>query len=151
MKVNNKPVLLVEDDQVDAMSVTRAFNEIQVTNQLVHVENGEEALDYLYRRGPFTTRSNENPAVLLLDLKLPKVDGLEVLQQIKSDEKLRMIPVVVLTSSREERDMVASYKLGVNAYVVKPVDFHEFVNAIKELGIFWAVINEPPPGSIRKQ
>jgi len=89
-------------------------------------------------------------AVLLLDLKLPKVDGLEVLQQIKSDEKLKMIPVVVLTSSREERDMVASYKLGVNAYVVKPVDFHEFVNAIKELGIFWAVINEPPPGSVRK-
>ena len=96
-------------------------------------------------------RTSDNPAVLLLDLKLPKVDGLEVLQQIKSDEKLKMIPVVVLTSSREERDMVASYKLGVNAYVVKPVDFHEFVNAIKELGIFWAVINEPPPGSIRKK
>ena len=94
---------------------------------------------------------NDNPAVLLLDLKLPKVDGLEVLQQMKSDEKLRMIPVVVLTSSREERDMVASYQLGVNAYVVKPVDFHEFINAIKELGMFWAVINEPPPGSVRKK
>jgi len=89
--------------------------------------------------------------VLLLDLRLPKVDGLQVLQQIKSDEKLRMIPVVVLTSSHEEKDMVASYRLGVNAYVVKPVDFHEFVNAIKELGIFWAVINQPPPGSVRKQ
>ena len=89
--------------------------------------------------------------MLLLDLKLPKVDGLQVLQQIRSDEQLRMIPVVVLTSSREERDMVASYKLGVNAYVVKPVDFHEFVNAIKELGVFWAVINEPPPGSVRKK
>ncbi len=99
----------------------------------------------------FQTRPSENPAVLLLDLKLPKVDGLEVLQQIKSDEKLKMIPVVVLTSSREEKDMVASYRLGVNAYVVKPVDFHEFVNAIKELGIFWAVINEPPPGSMRKK
>jgi DNA-binding response OmpR family regulator len=111
--------------------------------------DGEEALDYLYRRGTFTTRSNDNPAVLLLDLKLPKVDGLEVLQQIKSDQKLRMIPVVVLTSSHEERDMVASYRLGVNAYVVKPVDFHEFVNAIKELGIFWAIINQPPPGSIK--
>jgi DNA-binding response OmpR family regulator len=108
-------------------------------------------LDYLYRRGPFTTRSNDNPAVLLLDLKLPRVDGLEVLQQIKSDEKLKLIPVVVLTSSHEEKDMVASYKLGVNAYVVKPVDFHEFVNAIKELGAFWAVINEPPPGSIKKK
>jgi DNA-binding response OmpR family regulator len=95
-------------------------------------------------------RSSDNPAVMLLDLKLPKVDGLEVLKQIKSDEKLRAIPVVVLTSSKEETDMVASYKLGVNAYVVKPVDFHEFVNAIKELGVFWAVINEPPPGSIRK-
>ena len=89
--------------------------------------------------------------VLLLDLKLPKVDGLQVLRQIKSDEKLRMIPVVVLTSSHEEKDMVASYRLGVNAYVVKPVDFHEVVNAIKELGIFWAVINQPPPGSVRKK
>ncbi len=89
--------------------------------------------------------------VPLLDLRLPKVDGLQVLQQIKSDEKLRMIPVVVLTSSHEEKDMVASYRLGVNAYVVKPVDFHEFVNAIKELGIFWAVINQPPPGSVRKK
>jgi len=95
-------------------------------------------------------RSHENPAVLLLDLKLPKIDGLEVLRQIKSDSKLNMIPVVVLTSSREEKDMVTSYRLGVNAYVVKPVDFHEFVNAIKELGVFWAVINEPPPGSVGK-
>lgn len=96
-------------------------------------------------------RAGENPAVLLLDLKLPKVDGLEVLKQIKSDDKLKMIPVVVLTSSHEEKDMIASYALGVNAYVVKPVDFHEFVNAIKELGVFWAVINQPPPGSIRKR
>src|SRR5207237_10673694 len=119
----------------------------EVANSRVDVT----AMYYLYCRRKFTTRTNDNPAVLLLDLKLPKVDGLEVLQQIKSDEKLKMIPVVVLTSSREERDMVASYKLGVNAYVVKPVDFHEFVNAIKELGIFWAVINEPPPGSIRKK
>ena len=113
--------------------------------------DGEEALDYLYCRGNFQTRTGENPAVLLLDLKLPKVDGLEVLRQMKSDEKLRMIPVVVLTSSREEKDIVASYQLGVNAYVVKPVDFHEFVNAVKELGIFWAIINESPPGSVRKQ
>jgi len=108
-------------------------------------------LDYLYHRGKFQRRSGENPAVLLLDLKLPKVDGLEVLERIKSDTNLKMIPVVVLTSSREERDMVSSYKLGVNAYVVKPVDFHEFVNAIKELGVFWAIINEPPPGSVRKK
>src|SRR5260370_20091585 len=95
-------------------------------------------------------RPRENPAVLLLDLKLPKVNGLEVLQQIKSDENLKVIPVVVLTSSHEEKDMVASYKLGVNAYVVKPVDFHEFVNAIKELGVFWAVVNEPPPGNLQQ-
>ena len=117
----------------------------------VGTRDGEEALDYLYCRGNFKLRTGDNPAVLPLDLKLPKVDGLEVLQQIKSDENLRMIPVVVLTSSHEETDMVASYKLGVNAYVVKPVDFHEFVNAIKELGVFWAVINEPPPGSVRKK
>jgi DNA-binding response OmpR family regulator len=96
-------------------------------------------------------RANGNPAVMLLDLKLPKLDGLEVLQRIRADEALRMIPVVVLTSSREERDMVASYRLGVNAYVVKPVDFHEFVNAVKELGIFWALVNEPPPGSVRRK
>ena len=95
-------------------------------------------------------RTGDNPAVMLLDLKLPKVDGLEVLKHVKADEKLRLIPIVVLTSSRDEKDMVASYKLGVNGYVVKPVDFHEFVNAIRELGVFWAVINEPPPGSIKK-
>jgi CheY-like chemotaxis protein len=96
-------------------------------------------------------RAKGHPSVVLLDLKLPKVDGLEVLRQIKSDQTLAMIPVVVLTSSREERDMVDSYKLGVNAYVVKPVDFHEFANAIKELGVFWALINEPPPGSVRRK
>jgi DNA-binding response OmpR family regulator len=128
-----------------------ALAEYNLTNEVVVIHDGEQALDYLYRRGSFEARTNENPAVLLLDLKLPKVDGLEVLQQIKSDEALRMIPVVVLTSSREESDMVASYRLGVNAYVVKPVDFHEFVNAIKELGMFWALVNEPPPGSIRKK
>ena len=105
----------------------------------------------LFHRGKFRQRGDENPAVLLLDLKLPKVDGLQVLKAVKSDESLKMIPVVVLTSSREERDMVASYRLGVNAYVVKPVDFHEFVNAIKELGAFWAIINEPPPGSAKRK
>jgi DNA-binding response OmpR family regulator len=143
-------ILIVEDDPKDVELSLTALEEYNLANEVVVTRDGEEALDYLYCRGTFATRTNDNPAVLLLDLKLPKVDGLEVLQQIKSDEKLKMIPVVVLTSSREERDMVASYKLGVNAYVVKPVDFHEFVNAIKELGIFWAVINEPPPGSIRK-
>ena len=144
-------ILIVEDDPKDVELTLTALEEYNLANEVVITRDGEEALDYLYCRGNFKMRTSDNPAVLLLDLKLPKVDGLEVLQQIKSDEKLKMIPVVVLTSSREERDMVASYKLGVNAYVVKPVDFHEFVNAIKELGIFWAVINEPPPGSIRKK
>src|SRR5262249_26353878 len=125
--------------------------EHNLANEVVIAHDGEEALDYLYRRGKFESRINQNPAVMLLDLKLPKIDGLEVLEKVKSDEKLKVIPVVVLTSSREERDMVTSYKLGVNAYVVKPVDFHQFVNAIKELGVFWAIINEPPPGSLRKQ
>ena len=143
-------ILIVEDDPNDVELTLTALAAYNLANEVVVTRDGEEALDYLYYRGRFKLRTNGNPAVLLLDLKLPKVDGLEVLQQIKSDEKLRLIPVVVLTSSREERDLVASYRLGVNAYVVKPVDFHEFVNAIKELGVFWAVINEPPPGSIRK-
>ena len=143
-------ILMVEDDPNDIELTLTALEEYNLANEVVVTRDGEEALDYLYCRGNFATRSNDNPAVMLLDLKLQKVHGLEVLEQVKSDDKLRMIPVVVLTSSREEIDMVASYKLGVNAYVVKPVDFHEFVNAIKELGIFWAVINEPPPGSVRK-
>ena len=144
-------ILLVEDDPKDTELTMTALEEYNLGNEVVVAGDGEEALDYLYCRGTFEGRSGENPAVLLLDLKLPKVDGLQVLATIKADDKLKMIPVVVLTSSREERDMVASYKLGVNAYVVKPVDFHEFVNAIKELGVFWAIINEPPPGSIRKK
>ena len=144
-------ILIVEDDPKDVEMTLIALEEYNLANEVVVTRDGEEALDYLYCRGNFQARTGENPAVLLLDLKLPKVDGLEVLQQVKADEKLKMIPVVVLTSSREEKDMVASYKLGVNAYVVKPVDFHEFVNAIKELGIFWAIINEPPPGSVRRK
>ena len=141
---------MVEDDPKDVELTMTALEDYKLANEVVVARDGEEALDYLYRRGNFATRSTDNPAVLLLDLKLPKVDGLEVLQQIKSDAKLKLIPVVVLTSSHEEKDMIASYKLGVNAYVVKPVDFHEFVNAVKELGIFWALVNEPPPGSVKK-
>jgi CheY-like chemotaxis protein len=143
-------ILLVEDDPKDVELTLTALEEYNLANEVIVARDGEEALEYLYSRGKFKTRSSDNPAVMLLDLKLPKVDGLEVLKQIKSEEKLRAIPVVVLTSSGEEKDMVASYRLGVNAYVVKPVDFHEFVNAIKELGVFWAVINQPPPGSVRK-
>jgi DNA-binding response OmpR family regulator len=144
-------ILLVEDDQKDVELTLAALGEYNLANEVFVVADGEQALDYLYYRGKFVRRARENPAVLLLDLKLPKINGLEVLQQIKSDENLKLIPVVVLTSSHEEKDMVASYKLGVNAYVVKPVDFHEFVNAVRELGVFWAVINEPPPGSVRKR
>ena len=143
-------ILMVEDDPRDVELTLTALAEYNLANEVVVTRDGAEALDYLYSRGSFAGRANGNPAVLLLDLKLPKVDGLQVLKEIRSDEKLRLIPVVVLTSSREERDMVASYRLGVNAYVVKPVDFHEFVNAIKELGVFWAVVNQPPPGSIRR-
>ena len=143
-------ILMVEDDPKDAELTLTALEDYNLANEVVVVNDGEEALDYLYRRGNWATRAGDNPAVMLLDLKLPKVDGLEVLRQVKSDENLRLTPVVVLTSSREEKDMVASYQLGVNAYVVKPVDFHEFVNAIRELGVFWAVINVPPPGTVMK-
>ncbi|WFU39114.1 response regulator [Bradyrhizobium sp. CB82] len=143
-------ILIVEDDPRDVELTLAALEEYYLTNEVVVTRDGQEALDYLYCRGQFDSRSNENPAVMLLDLKLPKIDGLEVLQQIKSDDHLKVIPVVVLTSSHEEKDMMKSYKLGVNAYVVKPVDFHEFVNAVKELGAFWAIVNEPPPGSMKK-
>ena len=143
-------ILMVEDDSKDVELTLTALEEYNLANEVVVTRDGEEALDYLYCRGKFSARSHENPAVILLDLKLPKVDGLEVLKQVKADENLRYIPVVVLTSSHEERDLVTSYKLGVNAYVVKPVDFHQFVNAIKELGAFWAVINVPPPASVSK-
>jgi len=144
-------ILIVEDDPRDVELTLTALEEYNLANAVVVTRDGQEALDYLYRRGQFHARSDGNPAVMLLDLKLPKVDGLEVLKQVRSDEHLKMIPVVVLTSSHEEKDMMRSYQLGVNAYVVKPVDFHEFVNAVKELGVFWAVINQPPPGSVRNR
>ena len=148
---NLKRILLVEDDPKDVELTLTGLAEYNLANEVVVVGDGEEALDYLHRRGKYQTRHNGNPAVMLLDLKLPKLNGFEVLQQVRADENLKLIPVVVLTSSGEERDLVRSYKLGVNAYVTKPVDFHEFVNAVKELGVFWAVINEPPPGSVKKR
>jgi len=144
-------ILMVEDDPRDVELSVSALEDYHLANEIVVTRDGEEALDYLYCRGAFSSRSKGSPAVVLLDLKLPKVDGLEVLRRMKGDPTLAMIPVVVLTSSREERDMVSSYKLGVNAYVVKPVDFHEFVTAIKELGVFWALINEPPPGTVARR
>jgi CheY-like chemotaxis protein len=138
---------MVEDDPNDVELTLTALEDYNLANEVVVVRDGEEALNYLNCQNEYAERSSGNPAVMLLDLKLPKVDGLEVLRQVKSTDALSLIPLVVLTSSHEEKDLIASYKLGVNAYVVKPVDFHQFVNAIKELGVFWAVINAPPPGS----
>ena len=144
-----KPILLVEDNPHDLELTLIALSESQLANEVVVVRDGAEALDYLHRRGEFAERQQGSPAVILLDLKLPKVDGLEVLKEIRNSEGLKSVPVVMLTSSKEEQDVVRSYQLGVNAYVVKPVDFNEFVRAIGDLGIFWAVLNEPPPGSRR--
>jgi CheY-like chemotaxis protein len=149
MKVEVKRILLVDDSPRDTELTVNALAQHNLANEVFTLRDGVEALDYLYRRGPFADRAAGNPAVVLLDLKMPKVDGIEVLRQIKSDPQLRMIPVVVLTSSREEQDLVTSYQLGVNAYIVKPVQFQEFVEAVKLLGAFWAVVNEPPPGSTR--
>ena len=145
-----KRILYAEDNPKDVELTLSALDEHHLANEVVVVGDGAEALDYLYRRGKFVMRSDNNPAVVLLDLKMPKVDGLEVLRTIKGDERLRTIPVVILTSSREERDLIESYRLGTNAYVVKPVDFQQFIDAVKELGAFWAVINEPPAGSVRR-
>ena len=142
-----KRILLVEDSPRDAELALDALASNHLANEVVHVRDGAEALDYLHRRGQFADRSNSQPAVVVLDLKMPKVDGLEVLRQIKRDPALKMIPVVMMTSSREEQDLLNSYQLGVNAYVVKPVQFHAFVDAVKHVGAFWAVTNEPPPGS----
>ncbi|QXE90809.1 response regulator [Geomonas subterranea] len=144
-----KRILLVEDNANDAELTLEALAEHNLVNGVDVVRDGAEALDFLYRRGKYAGETPLNLAVILLDLKLPKVDGLEVLSILKGDERLKSIPVVVLTSSREERDVVESYRLGVNAYVVKPVNFSEFITAVKELGAFWAIINEPPPLSQR--
>lgn len=142
-----KRILLAEDNPADVELTLAALDENHLANEVVVVGDGGEALDYLRREGNYQARGGSNPAVVMLDLKMPKVDGLEVLRAIKSDEALRAIPVVVLTSSREERDLVQSYQLGVNAYVVKPVDFQQFMQAVRDLGAFWAIVNEPPPGS----
>jgi CheY-like chemotaxis protein len=140
-----KHILLAEDDPQDVELTLAALDEHNLANGVVVVSDGVEALDYLYCRGKFKTRTSGPPVFVLLDLKMPKVSGLEVLKTIKTDENLKTIPVVVLTSSREEPDVIESYQYGVNAYVVKPVDFAEFIKAVRRLGIFWAAINEPPP------
>ncbi|HEY0060612.1 MAG TPA: response regulator [Telluria sp.] len=144
-----KPILLVEDNPNDLELTLIALEKSQLANEVIIARDGAEALDYLRASGEHASRQAGNPTVVLLDLKLPKVDGLEVLKVIRSTPALKSIPVVMLTSSKEEQDLLRSYELGVNAYVVKPVDFEEFVRAIADLGIFWAVLNEPPPGSHR--
>jgi CheY-like chemotaxis protein len=140
-----RTILLAEDNANDVELTLAALRSNHVVNEIVVARDGAAALDYLYRRGEFASRSPGPPGLILLDLKMPRVDGLEVLQQITSDRAFKTIPVVVLTSSREESDLVRTYDLGVNAYVVKPVVFNEFMNAVKALGQFWAVVNEPPP------
>ena len=140
-----KRILLAEDDPNDVELTLTALAEHNLANEVFVVHDGAEALDYLFRREAFADRPCGNPVVVLLDIKMPKIDGVEVLRQIKADPKLRLLPVVMLTSSREDCDLQKSYELGVNAYVVKPVDFHDFVDAVQEIGVFWVVTNEAPP------
>ena len=140
-----RPILLVEDNPRDLELTLTALEKCQIANDIVVARDGAEALDFLYLKGPHSARDPGDPAVVLLDLKLPKVDGLEVLEKLKRDENLRHVPIVMLTSSREEQDLVRSYELGVNAFVVKPVEFNQFFKAIQDLGVFWALLNEPPP------
>ncbi|MBZ4335861.1 response regulator [Corallococcus interemptor] len=142
-----KRILLVEDSANDVALTLAALEEVHLANEVVVVRDGQQALDYLFRKGEYANRQDGHPAVVLLDLKLPKVDGLEVLEKVKGAPELKAVPVVMLTSSREERDLARSYGLGVNAYVVKPVAFPDFVSALRELGLFWAVVNQPPPGA----
>jgi CheY-like chemotaxis protein len=143
-----RKILLVEDSSNDAELTIEALSAHRLANEILHLRDGEEALDYLYGRGEFAGRPDVIPACVLLDLKMPKVGGFEVLEQMKSDPRLSSIPVVVLTSSREERDLLESYKLGVNGYVVKPVDFGAFQDAVRQIGGFWALINEVPAGTL---
>jgi CheY-like chemotaxis protein len=140
-----RPILLAEDNPNDVELVLEAFASMRLANEIVVARDGEEALDFLFRRGPHAGRTSSDPAVILLDLKMPRVDGRDVLRRIRADAALKNLPVVVLTSSREESDLLQSYRLGANAYVVKPVDFEEFTAAVSKLGFFWALLNEPPP------
>jgi two-component system, response regulator len=137
-------ILLVEDNPNDVALALHAFKKSNLTNRIHVVRDGAEALEYLFRTGQYETRANTSPKVVLLDLKLPKVDGLEVLQRLRADPRTRMLPVVALTSSREDRDIVESYQLGVNSFIVKPVDFEQFTEVVRQLGFYWALLNQPP-------
>ncbi len=145
-----KRILLVEDDPNDVELTLSALAEYNLANEAIVMRDGAEALDYLYRRGEFAERSDGDPVVILLDLKMPRLTGLQVLRQLKTDEHLGLIPIVILTSSREDRDLDECYRLGANAYVVKPVRFGEFVEAVKHIGVFWALTNESPPRSVQR-
>ncbi|HBL76245.1 MAG: two-component system response regulator [Bacteroidetes bacterium GWF2_42_66] len=145
MNTEVKIILIVDDSPKDVELTIAALSEKNIANEIVVAEDGVEALDYLYRRGKFTGCGNGNPAVILLDIKMPRMDGIEVLRHIRSDAKFKLIPVIMVTSSREEKDLVESYQLGANSYVVKPVDIVQFVDAIKVLGQYWAIVNQPPP------
>ena len=149
MTLTIKRILLVEDSDRDAELIMDALDQHGLINDVVRVRDGEAALNYLYRRGQFAGRSDEDPAMVLLDLKMPKVNGLEVLEQVRNDGRIKKIPIVIMTSSRDDRDLVKAYELGVNAYVVKPIDFTAFVDAVQQVGAFWALINEPPPQRAR--
>jgi CheY-like chemotaxis protein len=145
-----KRILLAEDNERDVELTLAALDDHNLANEVVVARDGAEALDYIYGRGQFAGHANGLPVVVLLDLKMPKVDGLEVLRQMRADPEIKHVPVVMVTSSREEQDLVHSYELGVNAYVVKPVDFQKFVESVKQIGMFWAIINEPPPGTMKR-
>ena len=147
MKAELKRILIVDDSPKDVELAISALSQKNLANEVDVAEDGEEALDYLYKRGRFADNESGNPAVILMDIKMPKMDGIECLKLIRSDPKFNLIPVIMVTSSREERDLVESYRLGANSYVVKPVDIVQFIDAIKVLGQYWAVINQPPPVS----
>ena len=143
--INQVEVLLVEDNMHDAEMTIRSLKKVNLANNLVHVKDGEEALDFIFARGKFAGRDIDNgPKVVLLDIKMPKVDGIEVLRQLKANDATKTIPVVIMTSSKEEQDIISSYKLGVNSYVVKPVDFEGFAKAVSQLGLYWLLTNQPP-------
>lgn len=145
METRTIEILLIEDNPNDAELTIRALKKNNIANNILHIGDGEEALEFFFATGRYKDRSeNITPKVVILDLKLPKVSGIEVLQKVKSDERTKLIPIVVLTSSKEERDVIESYKYGANSYIVKPVDFNKFAESIKELGFYWLILNEPP-------